>query len=96
MMRQLDAEQGAAIATAARHRLSPEEVIAYLRDLPRLWHEASPEARQMIAASLFEETSALGWRSFRYRWPPHAIRRGLGDVLPGELHLTDDEMVLVG
>ena len=54
------------------------EVVAYLRGLPRLWREASPEARQLIAASLFEETSALGWRSFRYRWTPHAIRRGLG------------------
>ena len=72
------------------------EVVAYLRGLPRLWREASPEARQLIAASLFEETSALGWRSFRYRWTPHAIRRGLGEVIPVELHLTDDEMVLVG
>ena len=56
----------------------------------------SPEARQLIAASPFEATSALGWRSFRYRWTPHAIRRGPGDVIPGELHLTDNEMVLVG
>jgi hypothetical protein len=71
-------------------------VVAYLRDLPRPWGEASPEARQLIAASLFEETSALGWRVFSYRWTTHAIRRGLGDVIPGELHLTDDEMVLVG
>ena len=95
-MRRLDAEQDAAAASSEAEPLSPEEVVAYLRDLPRLWREASPEARQLIAASLFEETSALGWRVFSYRWTAHAIRRGLGDVIPGELHLTDDEMVLVG
>ena len=95
-IRRLDAEQDAAAATSGAERLSPEEVVAYLRDLPRLWRDASPEARQLIAASLFEETSALGWRSFRYRWTPHAIRRGLGDVIPEEPNLTDDEMVLVG
>jgi hypothetical protein len=27
---------------------------------------------------------------------PHAIRGGLGKIIPGELNLTDDEMVLVG
>lgn len=53
----------------------------YLRDLPRLWSEASPEARQLIAASLFEETSALGWKQFRYTWTQHAIRRGLREVI---------------
>ena len=95
-MRRLDAEQDAAAASSGAERLSPEEVVGYLRDLPRLWRDASPEARQLIAASLFEETTALGWRSFRYRWTAHAIRRGFGDVIPGELHLTDDEMVWSG
>ena len=59
-MRRLDAEEDAAVASSGAEPLSPEEVVAYLRDLPRLWREASPEARQLIAASLFEETSALG------------------------------------
>ena len=77
-MRRLDAEQDTAAASTGAGPLSPEEVVAYLRDLPRLWRDASPEARQLIAASLFEETSALGWRSFRNSWTPHAIRRGLG------------------
>jgi hypothetical protein len=56
---------------------------AYLRDLPRPWPEASPEARQLIAASLFEEASALGWRIFSERWIAHAIRRALEDVNRG-------------
>jgi hypothetical protein len=78
-------------------RSSPEEeVVAYLRNLPRLRREASPEARQLIPASLFEETSALGWRVFSYRWTAHAIRRGLEEVIPVELILSADDMVLVG
>lgn len=55
-MRRLDAEQEAAEATSGAVCLSPEEVVAYLRDLPGLWRDWSPEARQLIAASPFEET----------------------------------------
>lgn len=74
-MRRLDTGEAAAKSPTEAARLAPDEIVGYLRDLPCLGSEASPEARQLIAASLFEETSALGWMQFCYTWTQHAQRR---------------------
>ena len=59
-MRRLDAEEQAARHAVARAPLSAAEVVAYPRDLPRLWADGQPEQRRALAEALFARVRALG------------------------------------
>jgi hypothetical protein len=50
-------------------------VVEYLRDLPRLWHDA-PGSRRALAEALFERVEVLGLR--RMRIEPDAVSSGRG------------------
>lgn len=52
------------------------EVVAYLRDLPRLWDDA-PGSRRALAEALFGRVEVLGLRRMRIEPTPSAIAAGL-------------------
>ena len=51
-------------------------MVAYLRDLPRLWDEA-PGSRRALAEALFERVEVLGLRRMRIEPTPSAVAAGL-------------------
>ncbi len=53
-------------------------------------------ARKMLASAIWEDFAALGWQRVEYRRSRRAVELGLGDLIPGVLCLTEDEMSLVG
>jgi hypothetical protein len=55
---------------------SDAEVVAYLRDLPRLWDEA-PDSRRGLTESLFERVEVLGLRRMHLEPTPAAVAVGL-------------------
>ncbi len=56
--------------------LSAAEVVAYLRDLPRMWDDA-PGSRRGVAESLFERVEVLGLRRMHLEPTPAAVAVGL-------------------
>ena len=56
--------------------LSAAEVVAYLRDLPRLFDEA-PDSRRGLTESLFERVEVLGLRRMHLEPTPAAVAAGL-------------------
>jgi hypothetical protein len=70
-MARLDVEECLAPEPAEPRRLSPPEIVDYLRSLPRLWTDSGPEGRQALAAAIFKRTDVLGLRrSSTSRAPP--------------------------
>ena len=63
-------------------RLSPPEVVAYLRSLPALWTDSGPAGRQVLAVALFARTDVVGYERMEYELTPDAIELGLGAALP--------------
>jgi len=94
-MAQLDAEEAAA-RTVSHGRLTDDEVVAYVRDLPSLWRDTDAAGRKSLATALWSDFAALGWQKVTYTWTRHALEVGLGRLVPGEINLTDDEVSLVG
>ena len=94
-MAQLDAEETAALAVVPG-RLSDAEVEGYVRDLPRLWRNTDAAGRKSLATALWTDFAALGWQKVSYAWSRNALEVGLGTLVPGEIHLTEDEVSLVG
>ena len=89
-MRRLDAEEQAARHAVARAPLSAAEVVAYLRDLPRLWADGQPEQRRALAEALFARVRALGIAHIEITPTGAAAARGLAEAFGA------DEMVMVG
>jgi DNA invertase Pin-like site-specific DNA recombinase len=81
-MAQLDAEEQAARQPTEAGRLSPGEVVSYLRSLPALWADAGPDGRQVLATALFARTDVLGFEQMIYELTPDAIELGLAAALP--------------
>ena len=69
---------GGRARTPARRReaLDAAEVVAYLRDLPRLWDDA-PDSRRALTESLFERVEVLGLRRMHLEPTQSAIAAGL-------------------
>jgi len=89
-MRRLDAEEQAARHSVARAPLSAAEVVAYLRDLPRLWADGQPEQRRALAEALFARVRALGVSRIEIEPTEAAAARGLPEAFGA------DEVVMVG
>ncbi len=87
-MAQLDAEEADVRGTIETGRLSPHEVVAYLRSLPALWADAGPDGRQALATALFARTDVLGFEKMEYELTPDAIELGLNAALPAVFELT--------
>jgi DNA invertase Pin-like site-specific DNA recombinase len=84
-MAALDAREDA--ARAVMPILTPAEVVEYLRDLPRLWREAT-ETRSRLAESLFERVEALGTERLTFHPSAEAITHGLADAMPSSGHVS--------
>jgi hypothetical protein len=74
VMTRLDTEE--ADARALARPVNPEEALAYLANLPRLWNEAAPERRQQIAGALFERIDVLGLKEATIHPSPEAMAHG--------------------
>jgi hypothetical protein len=81
-MAQLDADEQMARGAVEPERLSPTEVVAYLRSLLTLWTDAGPEGRQVLATALFARSEVLGFEQMEYELTPDAVELGLGEALP--------------
>ena len=84
-MARLDAEQQVARQPRQQQRMAPDEVVAYLRSLPKLWADAGPEGRQALASALFTKLEVEGYTKMRYELTPDAVALGLGAALPAQL-----------
>lgn len=78
-MAALDEQERAARETAAGPAMDPADVVAYLRDLPRLWADA-PASRRALCEALFERIEVLGLRSMRLAPTRTALAHGLADA----------------
>ena len=65
--------------------MAPDEVVAYLRSLPRLWVDAGPAGRQALAAALFTKLDVEGYTKMRFALTPDAVTLGLGAALRAQL-----------
>lgn len=67
--------------------MDASDVVAYLRDLPRLW-QATVSARRAIAEALFERIDVLGFRRATVRLTDDVVARGLAAGLPDSISLA--------
>ena len=86
-MARLDAEQRLALEPLGDRRLSPSEIVAYLRSLPGLWADSGPDGRQALVVAIFARLDVLGFQRLEYELTPDAIDLGLDAVLPAVLEL---------
>jgi hypothetical protein len=83
-MGRLDAEEALARQPVERHRLSPPEIVDYLRSLPKLWADAGPDGRQAMVVSIFARLDVLGFQQLEYELTPDAIDLGAGRRASGD------------
>jgi hypothetical protein len=76
-MGRLDAAEALARQPLEGRRLTPAEIVAYLRSLPGLWADSGPDARQAIATAIFARTDVLGFERMEYELTSDAIALGL-------------------
>jgi DNA invertase Pin-like site-specific DNA recombinase len=81
-MARLDGEEQLAREPVRSGRLTPPEVVAYLRSLPKLWTDSGPDGRQALALGLFARTEVIGFEQMSYELTPDAIELGLNAALP--------------
>lgn len=86
-MAQLDVKEQAAREPGETTRLSPREVVDYLRSLPSLWADSGSDGRQALATALFGRTDVVGFERMEYEVTPDAVELGLGAVLPAVLEI---------
>lgn len=86
-MGRLDAAEAAAMEPVASPRLSPAEVVDYMRALPRLWADSGPDGRQVLVASIFARLDVLGFERLEYELTPDAVELGLDIALPAQMEL---------
>ena len=88
-MSRLDAAESLARQPPAGARLTPPEIVAYLRSLPALWVDSGPDARQTLTTAIFARTDVLGFERMEYELTPDAIALGLDAALPAVFELRD-------
>lgn len=59
-MARLDAEEAGLRQPTEKERLTPPEIVEYLRSLPVLWLESGPAGRQAIAVAIFSRLEGAG------------------------------------
>ncbi|MGH2406449.1 MAG: hypothetical protein ACRDF7_00025 [Candidatus Limnocylindrales bacterium] len=88
-MARLDAEERVAREPLEPRRLTPPEIVDYLRSLPALWADAGPNGRQALATAIFVRTDVLGFQRLEYELTADAIELGLDAALPAVFELGD-------
>ena len=63
-------------------------MVAYLRSLPTLWADSSPDAGQALTTVIFARLDVLGFQRLEYELTADAINLGLDAALPPILELT--------
>ncbi len=86
-MARLDSDERVAREPADGPRLSPSEIVDYLRSLPSLWADAGPAGRQALATAIFARTDVLGFERMEYELTADAIELGLDAALPAVYEL---------
>jgi len=85
--RRLDAAEALERQPSAGGRLTPPEIVAYLRSLPALWADSGPDARQTITTAIFARTDVLGFERMENELTSDAIALGLDAALPAVFEL---------
>jgi len=86
-MTRLDAAEALARQPLEGPRLTPVEIVDYLRSLPSLWADAGPDGRQALVAAIFARTEVLGFQRLEYELTADAIELGLDAALPARMEL---------
>jgi hypothetical protein len=86
-MTRLDAAEALARQPLEAPRLTPPEIVDYLRSLPSLWRDSGPDGRQTITCAIFARTEVLGFRRLEYELTEDAVELGLDVALPAVLEL---------
>ncbi len=86
-MARLDAEEQVAKEPVESRRLTPPEIVDYLRSLPSLWAAAGLAGRQALVGAIFARTDVLGFERLEYELTPDAIELGLDAALPAVFEL---------
>src|SRR3990172_6141482 len=86
-MSRLDDEEALARVPVERQRLSPPEIVDYLRALPRLGADAGLDGREAVVGAIFAKLDVLGFQSLEYDLMPDAIDLGLDVALPAYMQL---------
>lgn len=68
--------------------IDPDDAIAYLRDLPRLWRETSDEGRRAIAQATYERVLVTSDGIAGVELTPDAVRHGMLAALPEKVLLA--------
>jgi len=87
-MARLDAEEAVARQPVERRRLTPPEIVDYLRSLPTLWADSGADSRQALVMAIFARLDVLGFQRLEYELTPDAIDIGLDAALPPILELN--------
>jgi len=83
----LDAEEALAQLPLDGRRLSPTEIVDYLRSLPRLWADSGTAGRQAIVSAIFAQLDVLGFERLEYELSMEAIGLGLDAAPPPIMEL---------
>jgi DNA invertase Pin-like site-specific DNA recombinase len=86
-MTRLDAAEALARQPLDAPRLTPLEIVDYLRSLPSLWADSGPDGRQALMSAIFARTDVLGFRRLEYELTEDAIELGLDAALPHVIEL---------
>jgi hypothetical protein len=86
-MARLDAAEALARQPLDAPRLTPLEIVDYLRSLPNLWADSGPDARQALTSAIFARTEVLGFQRLEYELTEDAIELGLDAALPAAFEL---------
>jgi len=86
-MARLDGEEQLARQPVRSGRLTPAEVVAYLRSLPALWADSGPDGRQALALALFARTEVIGFEQMIYELTRDAIELGLNAALTARVRV---------
>ena len=87
-MTRLDGMEALARQPLDRPRLTPPEIVDYLRSLPTLWADSGADGRQAIATAVFARTDVLGFQRLEYELTDDAIELGLDVALPAAVELN--------
>ncbi len=83
----LDAAEALARQPLDGPRLSPLEIVDYLRSLPALWADSGADGRQTISTAVFARLEVLGFEKLEYELTDDAIELGLDVALPAVFEL---------
>jgi hypothetical protein len=86
-MTRLDAAEALARQPLDAPRLTPLEIVDYLRSLAALWTDSGPDGRRVITSAIFARTDVMSFRRLEYELTPDAIELGLDAALPSVMEL---------